>query len=72
MPRSSRYGRMNGLPATIERSSTEVREAFTKAYQDAVQTYGEGDRAVRAAYAVLKQKFEKRGDQWVAKQDPAG
>ena len=63
---------MSGLPGTIERSSPEVREAFTKAHQDAVQVHGDGDRAVRAAYAVLKQKFEKRGDHWVAKQDPAG
>jgi hypothetical protein len=40
---------------------------FTRAYQDAVQAHGDTDQASRAAYAVLKQSFEKRGDQWIAK-----
>ncbi|MGH3200759.1 MAG: ChaB family protein [Streptosporangiaceae bacterium] len=69
MPRSSRYGPIGGLPGTIRRSCREVQVAFTQAYQDAVQAYGEGDRANRAAFAALKQKFEKRGDHWTAKQD---
>lgn len=72
MPRSSRYGRIGGLPVTIRRSCHAVQVAFTTAYQDAVQAYGEGDRAYRAAFAVLKQKFEKRGDRWIAKRDAAG
>jgi len=44
---------------------------FTKAHRDAVQAYGEGEQADRAAFAVLKQDFEKRGDHWIAKHDPA-
>jgi ChaB len=71
MPKSSRYGRIGGLPGTIRRSCHSVQVAFTKAYQDAVQAYGQNDRAYRAAFAVLKQKFEKRGDHWTAKRDPA-
>jgi ChaB len=71
MPRSSRYAR-TGLPETIRRSSHHAQATFIKAYQDAVQAYGEGDRADRAAFAVLKQKFEKRGDHWIARRDPAG
>ena len=54
------------------RSGHAVQVAFTTAYQEAVRAYGEGDRAYRAAFAVLKQKFEKRGDHWIAKDDPAG
>jgi hypothetical protein len=69
MPRSSRYGRIGGLPGTIRRSCHAVQAAFTTAYQDAVQAYGQGDRAYRAAFAVLKQSFEKRGDHWIAKGD---
>ena len=72
MPRSSRYGRTDGLPGTIRRSCQGVQAAFAAAYRDAVQAHGEGDRASRAAFAVLKQKFEKRGDHWTAKRDPAG
>jgi ChaB len=71
MPRSSRYGRTGGLPGTIRRSCDAVQVAFTTAYQDAVQAHGEGDRASRAAFVALKQKFEKRGDHWTAKRDPA-
>lgn len=72
MPRSRRYGQIDGLPGTIRRSCHAVQVAFTTAYRDAVQAHGEGDRAYRAAFAVLKQKFEKRGDHWTAKRDPAG
>lgn len=72
MPRSSRYRRMNGLPESIRRSSPEVQETFTRAYQNAVRAHGEGDRAFRAAYAALKQKFEKRGDHWIAKPGTSG
>jgi hypothetical protein len=44
---------------------------FTQAHDDAVRTYGEGDEADRAAYQVLKQKFEKRGDHWIARRESA-
>ena len=40
---------------------------FRQARQQAVQVYGESDEADRFAYATLKQKFEKRGDHWIAK-----
>jgi ChaB len=69
MPRSSRYGRTDGLPRTIQRSCPEAQETFTEAHEDAVEVYGAGDQADRAAFAVLKQEFEKRGDQWIAKDD---
>jgi hypothetical protein len=69
MPRSRRYGRIGGLPRTLRRSSQDAQATFTKAREDAVQTYGDGDQADRSAFAVLKQKFEKRGDQWIAKPD---
>lgn len=71
MPTSRRYRRTGGLPGTIRRSCHEAQATFTKAHQQAVQAYGEGDQADRAAYTVLKQKFEKRGDHWVAKRDSA-
>jgi cation transport regulator ChaB len=66
---SRRYGWSGELPGTLQRSCREAQELFTKAYNGAVQVYSEEDRAVRAAFSVLKQKFEKRGDQWVAKRD---
>ena len=34
-----------------------------------METYGEGERAHRTAYAALKHSFEKKGDRWVAKKE---
>jgi hypothetical protein len=73
VPRSSRYTLplAGELPDTLKRSPQESREAFTRALATAVQTHGEGDQAVRAAYAEFKQEFEKRGDHWIPKQAPS-
>ena len=72
MPRSTRSGLPGGekLPGTLRRSSKEAQETFTKAHDSAVQVHGAGDQASREAYAELKKKFEKRGDQWIPKADP--
>ena len=67
MPKSSRYRQTGGLPATLRRSCAEAQELFIRARASAVETYGEGDQADRAAFEMLKQKFEKRGDHWVAR-----
>jgi anti-sigma B factor antagonist len=56
------------LPGTLRRSSKEAQETFTSALTCAVQVYGEGDQAFRAAYLELKRTFEKRGDHWISKQ----
>ena len=70
MPKARRNGqqRTSELPGTLRRSSKEAQEAFAKAHDSAVQTYGEGDQANRAAYSELKRRFEKRGDHWIAKE----
>ena len=67
MLRSHRHRPGDGLPGTLRRSSREAQEAFTRAYDEAVRAYGEGDEAYRAAFTALKQQFEKRGDHWIAK-----
>ncbi len=72
MPRSRRYRRDDGLPATLRRSCREAQEAFTRANDEAVQAYGEGDQAYRAAFTTLKKEFEKRGNQWIPRCAPAG
>jgi hypothetical protein len=71
MPKSSRYPTTE-LPATLQRSCREARETFLNALEDAVRTHGQGNQADRIAYTALKQSFEKRGDHWIAKHDPAG
>ncbi|GAA4147731.1 ChaB family protein [Actinomadura keratinilytica] len=69
MPKTTKSGkpRQEELPSTLRRSSREAQETFVKAHDSAVETYGEGERAHRTAYAALKHKFEKRGDRWVEK-----
>jgi anti-sigma B factor antagonist len=56
------------LPGTLRRSSEQAQQTFTRALARAVQAYGEGDQANRAAYAEFKRTFEKRGDHWIPKQ----
>ena len=57
------------LPSTLERSSGKAQRTWIKAHDSAVETYGEGERAHRTAYAALKHSFEKKGDRWVAKKE---
>ena len=59
------------LPGTLERSSKEAQQSFTRALTSAVQVHGDGDQAFRAAYVEFKRTFEKRGDHWIPKQAPA-
>ena len=70
MPKSSRYP-LAELPGTLQRSCREAQETFLRALNEAERTHGEGDQAHRIAYMTLKQDFEKRGDHWIAKHDPA-
>jgi hypothetical protein len=72
MLQSRRYSRAgHELPATLRRSCQEAQDTFARARDRAVRVYGETDQADRAAFTALKEKFEKRGDQWIAKHDPA-
>ncbi len=58
------------LPRTVARSSQRAQETFIKAHDSAVETYGEGERAHRTAFAALKHSFEKAGDHWDPKSRP--
>ena len=73
VPKSSRHSLppAGELPGTLKRSSKDAQQTFTRALTRAVQAYGGGDQAVRAAYAGFKRRFEKRGDHWIPKQAPA-
>ena len=73
MPRSSRYrlSAAGELPRTLQRSSREAQATFLAAYEEAVRVHGAVDEADQAAYQALKERFEKRGDEWIAKAGPA-
>lgn len=55
------------IPSTIERSDKHAQHLWKKAHDSAVETYGEGGRAHRVAFAALKHEYEKRGDKWIRK-----
>ena len=46
------------MPSTILRSPKKAQRTWAKAHDSAVETYGEGERAHRTAYAALKHSFE--------------
>lgn len=56
------------LPSTLQRSPEEAQATWGKTHDSAVETYGEGERAHRTAFASLKHKFEKVGDHWEPKE----
>ena len=56
------------LPSTLQRSPDSAQETWAKAHDSAVQTYGEGERAHRTAFAALKHTHEKVGDHWEPKE----
>ena len=55
------------LPSTLERSEPHAQAIWAKTHDSAVETYGEGGRAHRVAFASLKHQYEKKGDRWVKK-----
>jgi cation transport regulator ChaB len=69
MPKTTREGKpkKSELPDTLRRSPAKAQRTFAKAHDSAVDSYGEGERAHRAAYAALKHSFKKVGDHWEAK-----
>jgi hypothetical protein len=55
------------MPSTLRRSPKQAQETWAKAHDSAVESYGEGGRAHRTAFAALKHSFEKVGDHWEPK-----
>jgi hypothetical protein len=55
------------LPSTVERSDDKAERTWVKTYDSAMDTYGDGARARRAAFASLKHTHEKVGDHWEPK-----
>lgn len=58
------------LPSTLRRSGEKARRTWMKAHDSAVETYGEGERAHRTAWAALKHTHERVDDHWELKDEP--
>jgi cation transport regulator ChaB len=57
------------MPSTLHRSPKKAQRTWGKAHDNAVEQYGEGERAHRTAFSALKHSFEKVGDHWEEKED---
>jgi hypothetical protein len=55
------------VPGTLQRSPKKARETYSKVLANAEAEYGDGERAHRTAFAVLKEGYEKVGDHWEPK-----
>jgi hypothetical protein len=55
------------MPGTLRRSPRKAQRTWQETHDSAVDSYGEGERAHRAAYASLKHSFEKVGGHWEPK-----
>jgi cation transport regulator ChaB len=55
------------LPSTLQRSPEKAQDTWAKTHDSAVETYGEGERSHRTAFAAVKHQFEKVGDHWEPK-----
>lgn len=69
MPKTTTRGKpkKSDLPSPLRRSPQKAQRTWAKAHDSAAETYGEGERAHRAAYSALKHTHEKRGDRWEPK-----
>ena len=55
------------LPGTLKRSPAKAQRTYAKVHDNAVEEYGEGERAHRTAFSAVKHSFEKVGDHWEPK-----
>lgn len=55
------------MPSTLKRSPKKAQDTYARAHDSAVDSYGEGERAHRTAFAAVKHSFEKVGDRWEPK-----
>ena len=57
------------LPGTLKRSPKKAQETWIKTHDNAVESYGEGERAHRTAFSSLKHSYEKVDDRWEPKDE---
>ncbi|MGY1823482.1 ChaB family protein [Geodermatophilus sp. SYSU D00079] len=70
MPKTTKKGtaKQDELPSTLRRSPKKAQRTFTKAYDSAMDSYDDEQRANQTAWAAVKHSFEKVGDRWAAKE----
>jgi cation transport regulator ChaB len=71
VPKTTRSGdaKESEIPSTLQRSDEKAQRTYAKAYDAAMEEYGEAERAARVAFAALKHTHEKVGDHWEPKDE---
>lgn len=69
MPKTTKSGKpkQSELPSTLQNSGGKAQRTFAKAYDAAIDQYGDEQRAHQVAFAALKHTHEKVGDRWKKK-----
>jgi cation transport regulator ChaB len=69
MPKTTKSGepKQSELPSTLKNSGGKAQRTFTKAYDAAIDQYGDEQRAHQVAFSALKHTHEKVGDKWKKK-----
>ena len=57
------------MPSTVQRSPDKAQRTWSKVHDSAVESYGEGERSHRTAFAALKHTHQKVGGHWEPKDD---
>src|SRR3954469_22920040 len=57
------------LPGTLQRSPAKAQRTWSKTHDNAVDEYGEGERAHRTAFAAVKHSYEEGGGHWEPKDE---
>ena len=57
------------VPSTVARSDDKAVRTYKETLESAEESYGDGERAHRTAYASLKHTHEKVGDHWEPKDE---
>ena len=70
MPKTAKNGaaKQSELPSTLQRSEKKALRTFTKAYNSAMDEFGDGERAACTAWSAVKHSFQKVGDHWEKKE----
>jgi cation transport regulator ChaB len=57
------------LPSTLDRSDQKAKDTYAETLASAEESYGDGQRAHRTAWAAVKHTHEKVGDHWEPKEE---
>ncbi len=70
MPKTTKKGtaKQSEIPSTLQRSDAKAQRTFTKAYDAAMDSDDDEERANRTAWAAVKHTHEKVGDHWAPKE----